>query len=262
MAGFRFGLVAAVVSAVLSASAQADPRPFTFTNDAYPMGKGDWEYEQWVTYEGDQDSDDDFERLSFRHEFEFGLADNIDLAIYLPEWQLEDTGDGWDSDFQGGAVETIVYLSNPVTDFVGIGLYNEVKVREDELEFEHKLIVHKDIDKWTLAYNFVLETELEHTFGDEEEAEIEGVIEHTFGASYRIASDWGIGGEAVVASEYEDWSEYEGTTVYAGPVVTYQGGRFSREGSGWWATVTPLFQLTDDEDAPNLNFRLIVGVNF
>src|SRR5688572_6924627 len=153
-----------IFSLVLAAVAQADPRPFTFTNDAYPMGKGQWEIEQWVTYSGDRDSDSDFMRIDFRTELELGLADNFDLALYFPEWRYEDSSAGDDTNFQGGAIEGIVYLSNPVKDFLGIGLYGELKFREDELEIENKLILHKDMGKWIMAYNLVLETEIEHIF--------------------------------------------------------------------------------------------------
>src|SRR5215218_7290841 len=107
----RVALLVAVVQAVLVPSiALADARPFTFTSDAYPMGKGDWEYEQWVTYEANGDE----QAFEFRHEFEFGITDNFDLALYLPEWSLADdgSGDGWESDFAGGAIEGVVYLFN------------------------------------------------------------------------------------------------------------------------------------------------------
>jgi hypothetical protein len=258
----RFALVSALVLVLIPAVASADPRPFTFVTDAYPMGKGDWEIEQWVTYNGDFDADANANGFEFRTEFEFGLADNFDLAFYLPEWTYADDGEGWDTDFEGGAVEGIVYLSNPVTDIVGVALYGEVKVREDELEFEQKVILHKDIDKWTLAYNLVLETEIEGVFDNDEETEVEGVLEHTLGASYRVAPDWGVGAEAVIESVYADWDEYEDTTVWAGPNVTYQGGKIGQGDTEWWATFSPLFQLTDNEEEPNLNFRLIAGLSF
>src|SRR4051794_12086737 len=99
----RPSLLVALFAAVLVPSvALADPRPFTFVTDAYPMGKGDWEIEQWTTYNGGFDADANAQGFEFRTEYEFGITDNFDLAFYLPEWTLEDTGNGWDTDFEGG----------------------------------------------------------------------------------------------------------------------------------------------------------------
>jgi hypothetical protein len=245
-----------ILSVVLSAAmVRADPRPFTFNNDTYPMGKGDWEYEQWVTYRTSKEDESDYQRFDFRHEFEFGLADNFDLAVYLPTWRYEDSEEVSGTRFGSVDVEGIVYLSNPVTDFVGIGLYNEVKVGEDALGFETKLLLQKDVGDWVFIYNLVLETELDGVFG-EDENEVEGELKHTAGASYAIAPGLFLGAEGVVESAYEDWSEYGGTTVYAGPAFSYQ------KNERFWFTVTPMYQLTDNEDEADLNVRLIAAIQF
>jgi hypothetical protein len=152
-------------------------------------------------------------------------------------------------------VEGIVYLSNPVTDVVGIGLYAEAKIGEDSLGFENKLLVQKDVGKWVFLYNLVLETELEGVFG-EDENEVEGEIAHTFGATYAIAPGLFLGAEGIVETVYEDWSEYEGTTVYAGPAFSYQ------RNERFWFTLTPTYQLTDNEDEADFNVRLIAAIQF
>lgn len=257
----RIGLLGAVIVAVLSGFAVADPRPFTFNTDTYSMGKGEWEYEQWITFSGEAEDNASAKEFAFRHELEFGVADNVDLAIYFPQWAIAKDDDEWDTEFEGGAFEVIVYLSNPVTDFVGIGLYSEIGIAEDELEFEHKLLVQKDIGKWIFVYNFVIETEIEHVFDTDEESEVEGVLEHTFGATYAIADGWLLGGELIIASEYDDWTDYEGTTAYAGPAISYQGGQIGEDG-GWWVTVTPTIQLTNKDAEPDLVARMLFGISF
>ncbi|HZN69356.1 MAG TPA: hypothetical protein VFB66_29040, partial [Tepidisphaeraceae bacterium] len=130
----------------------ADPRPFTFSNDTYSMGKGDWEYEQWVTYRTHKEDESDYQRFDFRHEFEFGLTNNFDLAFYVPTWHYEDSEDFSGTQFDSVDVEGIVYLSNPVNDFVGIGIYSEVKIGDESLGFENKLLVQKDVGKWIFLY--------------------------------------------------------------------------------------------------------------
>lgn len=257
----RIGLIAGVIVAVFSGFVVADPRPFTFNTDTYAMGKGEWEYEQWITFSGEAEDNASAKEFAFRHEFEFGVADNVDLALYFPQWSLVKEDDEWDEEFEGGAFETVIYFSNPVTDFAGIGLYFEVGVGEDELEFEQKLLVQKDIGKWILLYNLVLETELEHVFDGEEESEVEGVLEHTFGVSYAITNGWLLGGELIIASEYADWDDYEGTTAYAGPAISYQGGQIGEDG-GWWVTVTPTLQVTNKDEEPDLVARMLFGISF
>lgn len=252
----RIGLVALFIVFIGSTIASADPRPFTFSNDTYPMGKGDWEYEQWVTWRKHTENDTSYDRVDFRHEFEFGLADNFDLAIYLPSWRYEETDEHTGTQFDSIDFEGIVYLSNPVTDAVGIGLYGEVKIGEDELELENKLLIQKDVGQWVFLYNLILETEIEGIFKGDEENEIEGVLAHSFGASYAVAPGWFTGAEARVESVFDDWSEYEHTTVYAGPAISYQGHE------RLWVTLTPLYQLSDVEDEPDFLVRTIIGLQF
>lgn len=247
-----FGLVSI---AMFAAVALADPRPFTFSNDTYPMGKGDWEYEQWVTYRTHKEDETDYQRFDFRHEIEFGVTDSFDLAFYLPTWRYEDSEDLSGTQFGSVDIETIVYLSNPVKDFLGVGLYGEVTIGEESVGFENKLLVQKDIGNWVLLYNLVFETEIEGVFGDGEN-EVEGELKHTLGASYAVADGWSLGAEAVVESVYADWSDYEGTTVYAGPAVSFQGNK------NLWFTLTPTYQLTDNEGEADFSVRLITGLRF
>jgi hypothetical protein len=254
----RFRVFAFAAAMIASASiATADPRPFTFSNDTYPMGKGDWEIEHWTTWSHHKDEDTGFNRIDFREEFEFGLADNFDLAVYLPTWRYEDAADDDGVEFRSVDVEGIVYFSNPVEDFLGIGLYNEVKIGEDFLGFETKVLLQKDVGNWIFLYNLVLETEVEGILrNSEEENEVEGELAHTFGVAYGVTPGIFVGAEAVVESVYEDWSDYEGTNVYAGPVVSFQNlGNF-------WVTITPTFQLTDEEGEPDFRLRLIAGYQF
>jgi hypothetical protein len=242
------------------AAALGDPRPFTFTYDTYPEGAGNWEYEQWVTWRTHSRDDAHFNRVDFRHEFEIGITDNFDLSIYLPNWRYQDTADHAGTRFDSLGVEAIVYLANPVTDLVGIGLYQEVNVGEHEIEFEQKLLVHKDIGNWTLAYNLILETEIEGVFTSDASAdvEVEGVLGHAFGASYAVGpgGNFRAGAEAIVESVYSNWSHYQTTTVYAGPALSYSDGRH------WWVALTPAIQLTDVDDEADLMLRMVAGIEF
>ena len=63
-------------------------------------------------------------------------------------------------------------------------------------------------------------------------------------------------GPGLIESIYEDWDDYEHTVVYGGPVFSYAGGQ------SWFVTVTPMFQLTDEEDEADFQVRAIAGYQF
>jgi hypothetical protein len=117
--------------------------------------------------------------------------------------------------------------------------------------------VQKDLGNWVLAYNLVLETEVEGVFHADDENEVEGVVEHTLGASYAFGhGDIRAGGELVIESIFADWDDFEASHVFAGPVLSYWGGR------NWFVTVTPMIQLTSHEEEPDFQVRMIAGVEF
>lgn len=257
MLAFRASAFAAAL-VVFATVAQADPRPFSFSSDTYPMGKGDFEFEQWATWKHRTDEDAGFNRIDFREEFEFGITDNFDLGVYLPSWRYEDSDSNDGVSFQSVDIAAVNYFTNPVEDVVGLGLYNEVMIGDDTLGFETKLMVQKDVGNWVFLYNLILETSLEGVFNDAgQENGVEGELKHTFGVSYGFANNIFIGGEAVIESVYDDWSTYEGTSIYAGPVISLQNlGNF-------WITITPTFLLTQEhEDEPDFNVRTIIGYQF
>jgi hypothetical protein len=254
-----------VLSLIPVLTAAADPRPFTFVYDLYPEGKGNFEYEQWATYQAHTDEDSNFQRITFRHEFEYGVTDYFDLSIYVANWFYQDSDAFTGTHYDSSSIEAIVYLSNPVTDAIGVALYFEAGVGEHELSLEPKLLLQKDIGQWTFAYNLVAETEIENIFGKkeaDEDVEVEGELAHDFGVSYAFGSNWRLGGELVIESVYANWNDYEGTTAYAGPTFSYDGGPIGSLVSDWWVAATPAFQLTDQEDEPDFQLRIVAGVVF
>lgn len=206
-----------------------------------------------MTWRHHKEDDSGYDKVEFRHEFEFGLADNFDFAVYLPSWSYEDSEDQQGAKFGSIDVEGIYYISNPRTDFVGVGLYAEAKIGDEFLGFEGKLLVQKDIGQWVFAYNLVLETSIDGVFNSTVENEVEGEIKHTFGVSYALTPSLLVGGEAFIESAYADWSVYEKTAVYAGPVVSWQGH------DHFWVTVTALFQVSSEADEPDFRLRMIAG---
>lgn len=256
---FKKHVLAASLGLLVPLTAFADIRPFSFVKDVYPLGKGGIEYEQYHTWSFQTEGDNAFHELQFKHELAFGVADNFDLAVYLPVWSYTHSKDGDVTKFEQVAVEGVVYLSSPVSDPIGVGLYAEAGAGEDSLAFEFKLLLQKDIDNWVFAYNLVLETEVEGVFDETTENETEGVIENVFGAAYHLNDQLRVGGEGVIATEFPDWEEAEETSVYLGPMVGYDTelGNLMLN-----FVLTPLIQVTDVEEAARFKTRLLLEVEF
>lgn len=248
-------VAAAVVLILCSAPSvlSAKERRFTYVYESTTMPKGDWEYEQWVTWKTDKQDDSTYDRLEFRHEFEWGITDRLQLAIYAGDWRYTSgksvNDDG--TEFRDVAFEVIYSLTDPVTDPIGAALYGEVKIGDELFEIEGKLLLQKNIGKWVLAWNLTLEAEWE----GEEYNELKGAFAQSAGVSYQFSPQLSAGAELVHEIEFPGWGNHAGEPVlYFGPNVSYRG-------KGWWVTVTPLAQLTDVGGEPNFQMRLLIGVD-
>jgi len=231
--------------------AHAGQRRFTYVYEATTAPKGQWEYEQWVTWKTSKESNRHFDRFDFRHEVEYGVTDRFQLALYLSDWRYEENrAEGKHrGDWRDFAVETILNLSNPVTDPIGWALYGEVKIGDELLELEGKIIAQKNLGSLVIAYNATIEAEWE---GDRYE-EDNGEFQQTFGVSYQFSPKFLAGVELLHEIAIPDWRGAQGkAAVFLGP-------NFSYRSSSWWATLTPLFQVSDIEDEPDFQLRMLLG---
>ncbi len=247
----RIGCVLALLCLfAVSANVQAGGRRFTYTYEATPMPKGMWEYEQWVTWKTNKESTPGYDRFDFRQEIEWGATDKLTLALYLPDWRYDEHKHK--GDFRDIALEAIYSLSNPVTDPIGLALYGEIGIGDEKLKLEGKLLLQKNFGPVVLAYNAILEAEWEGHHFDEDKGE----IEQTLGISYQFSPKFMVGAELLHEFAMPDWAGIQGKGVlYAGPNVSYHAEK-------WWATLTPLIQVSDVDDEPDFQMRLLVGFPF
>lgn len=229
----------------------AGERRFTFVYEATTQPKGAWEYEQWITWETAKESNRDFDHFDFRHEIEVGLTDHFQLGIYVSDWGYEENrSEGVHrGDWRDVAVEGILNLTNPTTDAVGLALYGEAKVGDELLALESKLIVQKNFGAVVLAYNAALEAEWEGRRFDEDHGE----FQQTLGVSYQCSPNFLVGMELLHEIDIPDLRGAKGKGIL------YLGPNFSYRAHKWWATLTPLFQVSDVEDEPDFQMRLILG---
>lgn len=246
-------LAALTVILVQEKPGRADPRLFTYVYETTTMPKGHWEYEQWVTWKTHKENDPDYDRIDFRHEFEYGLTDNLQLALYVADWRYQAGRSVADDgvEYRSTGVEVIYNLSHPTVDWIGSALYGEVKLGPELFELEGKILLQKNIDRWVLAYNATIEAEWEH----EDYRDKKGVFEQSLGLSYEVMPSLAIGAEALHELEFDDWSQTGDHVFYVGPNLSYRK-------SGWFVAVTPLFQVSEVAGEADFQTRLIFGFDF
>jgi len=221
----------------------AGMRHFTFLYEAPTSAPGSIELENMVTWAHDSSWNDVF----VREELEIGITDRFQLGIYPLDWSHHSHG-GFD--YNGGALEVIYNLSNPVVDPVGLSLYQEISVARQHLESESKLIAQKNFGRWILDYNATLEAEWESKGLEEQNGEVQQAL----GASYEISPRLSVGVEFLHEFVFPDWRDGV-TNVFVGPNVSYRRHE-------WFVTVTALAQATDTIDEPDFQLRTIFGIGF
>lgn len=232
---------------------KAGARRFTYVYEATTSPPQSVELENWVTWGTSPADEYRFHSIDFRHEIEVGVTEHLQLSLYLADWGYREDPAEHEHGFtyQDSAVEAIYNLTNPTTDLLGSALYGEFRGGPDELELESKVILQKNIGQFVFAYNGTLEAKWE---GDDY-ADKGGEFSQTFGASYELSPAWLIGAEVLHEIDLPAWSEAGDSIVYAGPNVSYRH-------HNWWATVTPLFQLTRVSAEVDFQTRLIFGFSF
>jgi hypothetical protein len=223
----------------------AGVRHFTFLYEAPTSAPGSVELENTVTWAHGSNWNDVF----IREELEIGITDRFQLGLYPFDWSHH-SDNGFEYD--GGAVELIYNLSNPVVDPVGISLYEEISAGRQHFELESKLIAQKNLGRWIFDYNATLEAE----WVDQHLEEQEGEFQQALGASYEIWPRLSVGVELLHEFVFPDWRDDEKIrNVFIGPNVSYRRNQ-------WFVTVTALAQASDTASEPNFQLRTIFGIGF
>ena len=245
----RLALFVATILPTLSSFAGA--RHFTYLYEAPTSPPGSFELENTITWSRTNGSGMHSDEVAFREELEIGITDRFQIGIYPLDWGYHHDGNhnGNEISYNGGAVELIYNLSNPVIDPIGLSLYQEISVGRQRFELESKLIAQKNFGRLILDYNATLEAEWE---GKDLE-ENEGELQQALGASYEISPQVSVGTELLHEFVFPGWQDEEKIrNVFMGPNIAVRR-------RNWFVTVTALAQATDADDEPNLQVRTIFG---
>ena len=221
----------------------AGVRHFTFLYEAPTSPPGGLELENSVTWAHGSS----WNNVFFREELEIGITDRLQLGIYPLDWSHQ-SNDGFQ--YNGGALELIYNLSNPVVDPVGLSLYEELAAGRRHFESETKLIAQKNFGRWIVDYNATLEAEWE----EQGLQELTGELQQALGASYEMSPRLSVGVEFLHEFVFSDWSD-KITNVFVGPNVSYRRGE-------WFVMVTALAQATDTSGEADFQLRTIFGIGF
>jgi hypothetical protein len=151
-------------------------------------------------------------------------------------------------------------VENPV----GLTLYLEPTYDGDNAELEQKIILGQRHGDWKWAVNLTHATEWADHFRQHE-----GELELTAGLARQLTRRWAIGLEIREHNELPDYSEWQNTAVFAGPVVSYRR-------NAWWAALSVMPQIyganftgnpdrntrLELEGHERLNVRLLFGFTF
>lgn len=268
------GFIGAMLLATGVTTAVATERVFTYTYEPEVFPEGAAEFEQQITLRtqrSDAVGQRNFNRWEFREEFEYGVTDNYTASLYLNTLATNfkdpvTSATTSTFEFDGISLENRYMLLNPAEQPVGLTLYLEPRYSGEEAELEERIIIGQRHGKWKWALNLVHETEWnlnDHT--------TEGVFEVDFGIARQLTTRWSLGLEFRNHNEIPEYSGWENTAFFIGPVVSYR-----RE--NWWAALTVLPQVwgkhtaggSDPDgvsglellDHERVNVRLIFGIGF
>ncbi|TSA41936.1 MAG: hypothetical protein D4R57_00035 [Verrucomicrobiales bacterium] len=251
---------------------RATERLFTYTYEPETLPKGAAEAEQSVTLRAGRNSavgQEKFRRVQFREEIEYGVTDNYQLALYFNHQyeSYKDPATGTtrtDYRQQGISIENKFMVWNPADHAVGLSLYLEPTYDGKNAELEQKIILGQRSGDWKWALNLTHATEWENDFRDKE-----GELEVSFGIARQLSPHWSVGVEIRDHNELPDYSRWENTAIYIGPVISCRHER-------WWATLSMMPQVyganyggdpdgnssLELEGHEKINVRLLVGFSF
>jgi hypothetical protein len=270
-------LAAAAISASILATClcgtqvRAEEAAFGFVNTTDLLPKGGEEIEQTLTWRH-QKNYGSFDLVQGETEFEYGLLDNLQIAIggnyawtsayengpfgaTTPAEQFSVSTPGAtdhysETRFLSVSGEIYYRILSPYTDPFGLALYAEPEFGDDFREYTTKLIFQKNFmdDRLVFALNFTYAPELRNLPQANSSIDCNGApscwseetdVNIGLAGSYRFMDNWSAGLEFENEMEFTNSFTFQRMAndgYYLGPTLHYGGEHF-------FMSVTPLVQL-------------------
>ncbi len=220
--------------------ARGDRRGYVWTYEYMTMPKGQSEIEYYLTHKApDFHKYDNKNTWQHQLEYEYGLTDRLDIAVYQ-RWQQTNSKTDDKFEYTGSKLRTRYRFGEKGMYPLDSLLYLEY-IRPDDSDgaeiLEGKLIVAKDFGKFNIAYNQILKVGINNKGGNENE--------YALGMNYEFNPSWKVG--------LESTGNYTEDKYYLGPTVSWASKKC-------WIGLGALRGLNDRSD--DLRFRLIIGFPF
>ncbi|OIP42598.1 MAG: hypothetical protein AUK47_03965 [Deltaproteobacteria bacterium CG2_30_63_29] len=219
---------------VFGSGATANERHFTYTYETGTLPPGALEFEPSLTFRTEKDAF--YNRMDTRLEFEFGVTDSVQSALYfnlsaesqridesiVNVWKMPSVSNEWK-----------FKVLDPLADALGLGLYLEVTGAPHELELEGKLLADKHLGPILVAFNAVFESESKV---EPEELETEFALEFDLGVAWLLHENFSLGLEVRNKSVMDADGELAHSALFAGLTASFSAERY-------WVSLTALPQV-------------------
>jgi hypothetical protein len=248
--------IALLAGGLCASHAHADARYFTYTYEPETEAAGDLEFEQSTTLRtlrNRQAGQENYQAWELRQELEYGVTGNYTVALYLntkaESYRDSVAGRNHSSfKFDGVSLENRYLVLDPVKHAVGLALYLEPRISDDEAELEQKIILGQRHGDWKWAFNLSHATEWGNNF-----SETKGELETSLGLARDLAAHWTVGVELRDVNALPEYRRWEYTALYLGPAISYHR-------QAWWATLSVMPQIygANFDGNPDGNSRLVL----
>jgi hypothetical protein len=232
-------LIVLALAAATAATARANPRPLPFTYTTDTLGAGQVEIEQYVDLVALRGINPGtampqwYLPSAFQTEIEIGLADRLELGLYLTF--VPDPGEQFASKalFPGagnGLKQRLRYIFADAGEWpVDTGIYGELVENEREIELEAKLLLQRRFDRLRIAAN--LSGEYERYFSGQREL----VLNPSLGVTFELSPTFHLGLDSWLRSEYPQNPRPPTRTFGLGPAAYLGPAAMVNFGKLWWA---------------------------
>lgn len=236
----------------------ADRRNFAWSYEYKTMSKGELELENYFTPK--VNSVDDETETSWEHwlELEYGLTDKTDVSLYQMFKQKHKSALQYNG-YKIRARHRFGTLGQYPLDPL---IYLEFIQKPDEIEFEQKIVLAKNLDKTFFAINFTfeqaIEEEEENGEKEEKETELELAFNPSFGIGYQVSPNLSLSLEFLNKNKISE-GEVKNPALFAGPTISWATEK------GWWTlNFLPLINRTEDVKKAHDEFmvRSLIGIFF
>ena len=228
--------------------ALAHTRHYVFNQEYQTLPQGVFELESHTGFEVPDHHLTNDNEIEYQEELEYGVTDHLSVAHY-ENWKTENHADPEEDDatrYRGFKFETKYRFAEKGKYWVDPLFYLEWATdpqnRDNPNTLEGKIVLSKDLGKFNVTYNQVLESELGkggHT-----------THEYTAGVNYEIFSDVHLAGE--IKGTY--WTpRTHRNEIAMGPTLSYEAKYF-------WIAVGHLFGV--NHAAKDHETQIIIGVPF